>query len=397
MRPLVAVGLVVLLALGGLGAACGGSDDGQVSSLRTGFELRKGSSWTSLGEEGAFLRDLDAASGRVRVTEIGRSVQRRPLRLVTVGAPRTPEQIAAGSTMLFVCAQHGTEPAGREACLQAARDAVGAIGSATLLIIPNANPDGLAVGERGNADRVDVNRDHMDLDTPEARAIARVVRDFKPDLIGDFHEYKEEGATEVLLGDPAKLHLNADPRIRRLSGELDRYAVRALRAARFETGVYPSLTRDADESVLRQQAALRHSPSLLVETPRRGTLSPLRRASAHRAAMRALLAMFREQSRRLATDTSAAQRAALAEGASGDRRYYYRSPTRSTDRPPCGYRLTEDELRDAQDELRLQGIATRRDGSSWLVPAGQPGQPRIGLLLDARAPRKVADAEPVAC
>jgi hypothetical protein len=74
MRPLVAVGLVVLLALGGLGAACGGTDDAPLSSLRTGFELRKGSSWTSLGEEASFLRDLDAASGRVRVTEIGRSV-----------------------------------------------------------------------------------------------------------------------------------------------------------------------------------------------------------------------------------------------------------------------------------------------------------------------------------
>jgi len=309
----VIVALVVLL---GLSAAVAGSckgDDADVTELRTGFESRNGSKWTSPREERSFLRALDAASERVTVSEIGRSVEDRPISLVTVGAPRTRSQIAAGSSMLFVCTQHGTEPAGREGCLEAARDAVSDIGSSTLLVIPTANPDGLATGSRENADGVDINRDHTELTTPEARAIASVMHDYKPDLLGDFHEYKEPGASEVLFSNPATLHLDVDARIKQLSSQLNRYAVPVVDAARFETGLYPTLTPEADASILRQRAALRHSPSLLVETPRRGTLSAVRRVAAHRAAMSAMFKMLREQTRKLAGTTTAARQDAAAE------------------------------------------------------------------------------------
>ncbi len=397
MAVRLGIGLILLVTVGGVSGACGGSEDTPLTSLRTAFEQRNGSSWTSLREEALFLRQLDAASDRVRVSEIGRSVKGRPLRLVTVGASRPRAAIAAESSLLFVCTQHGTEPAGREACLQSARDAVEDLGSSTLLIIPTANPDGLATGDRENANGVDVNRDHMALATPEASAIAAVVRDYKPDLVGDFHEYKDVGASRVLLSNPTTLHLNVDPRIRRLSSELNRYSVRELDKARLETGLYPSRSPEVDESVLRQQVALRHSPSLLVETPRRGILSPLKRVTAHDAAARALLRMLREQTGRLAASTAEARRAAAAEGASGEARYYYRSPTRYSERPPCGYKLMEDEYRRVNAELRLHGVTATRAGKSWFASTAQASQPRIGLLLDARAPRELTDAEPLPC
>lgn len=397
MRILLRSGLVLLLAASATMAACGGGDERDPAVLETGFEERKGSEWTSLPEEQVFLRELDRASERVKVSEIGRSLQGRPIRLVTVGPPRAREQIAAASSLLFVCAQHGTEPAGREYCLQAAREAVEDVGSNTLLIIPTANPDGLVIDERGNGEGIDTNRDHLELSTPEAKAIAAVMRDYRPDLVGDFHEYKDEGAGEVLLSNPETLHLNVDPSIRDLTGRLHGQAVKSLRAGRFDTDLYPTLDPNANEGVLRQQAALRHSPSLLVETPRRGTLSPLERVAAHRAAAGAMFRMFSERRAELAAATAEARRRAADEEASGRGRYYFESPERYTNRPPCAYRLGEDEYFEVDARLALHGIAATGDEGSWTVSTAQASRPTVGLLLDERAPAEVTEADPVAC
>ncbi len=397
MRLLLWVRLILLAALAVTAGACGGSDDADLAKIKTGFESRDGEDWTSLREEQDFLRELGAASDKVRVTEIGRSLEDRPIQLVTVGPSRTAREIAGGTSALFVCEQHGSEPAGREACLQMARDSVHVMSSSTLLVVPTANPDGLAADERGNAEGTDINRDHMELSAPESEAIAAVMRDYKPDLVGDFHEYKEEGESRVLLSNPDTLHLNVEPPIRELSERLHDHAVDALRGDDFETGLYPSLSEEANEEVFRQQAALRHIPSLLVETPRRGTFSTVERVAAHRVAAGAVLDMLREETGRLARSTAASAREATAEGADGDERYYYRSPTESTERPPCGYTLTEEEYASVEETLQLHGVAATFDGNSWPVSAAQASQPLVGLLLDERAPEAVASGDPVDC
>ena len=397
VRVLLLVALVVVVTVASALVASGRDHGPEPARITTAFEARKGSGWTSLAEEGRYLRRVDASSPRVAVSTIGRSVEGRPIQLVRVGARRTRAQIAAGSSVLFVCTQHGTEPAAREACLQTARDAADGMGATTLLIIPTANPDGLTRTERHNVDGVDINRDHLELATPEAAAIAAVIRDYRPDAVGDFHEYKTEEASEVLLADPAQLHLGVDPRIRRWSAELNRYALRSLAAVRLRTGMYPSTGGEADESVLRQQAPLRHAPSLLMETPRRGTLSPRQRVGAQRAAMRAMLRMLRDKRRELARATAAARRDAARRGASGTTRYYYASPTVFSDTPPCGYALTEEQYRSVDRRLGLHGIRAIASGGSWIVSTAQPAQPVIGLLLDPRAPREISDGQPLAC
>lgn len=81
------------------------------------------------------------------------------------------------------------------------------------------------------------------------------------------------------------------------------------------------MSKDANEAVFRHQVALRHSLSLLVETPRRGTLSTVKRVAAHRAVAEGLLKMIREERRRLASTTTASARNTIAEGSGGRSRY----------------------------------------------------------------------------
>jgi hypothetical protein len=56
-------------------------------------------------------------------------------------------------------------------------------------ILPNANPDGSRKNTRRTADGIDMNRDHVTLNTEENRAIHSFIRSWKPNLIIDVHNY----------------------------------------------------------------------------------------------------------------------------------------------------------------------------------------------------------------
>ncbi len=58
-----------------------------------------------------------------------------------------------------------------------------------MLIVPHANPDGAEAFVRDTAAKIDMNRDHLLLRTPEARAIAQVAREYRPDVVVDAHEF----------------------------------------------------------------------------------------------------------------------------------------------------------------------------------------------------------------
>lgn len=247
---------------------------------RTGFELRGGASWTTLAEEQTFLTRLEASTRRVSTRVIGRSALGRPIVLAIVGPPRTDLRIRLGSAALFVCTQHGNEPAGREACLQRIRDLAVSASTQTVLFVPTANPDGVAADTRENGAGVDINTTYATLTTPEARAISSVLAAFRPDVLNDLHEYRAAGAHLALTRNDASYGPDIALDVKAFALHLcHRYQEPAIQAGGYGTGPYPgpvvgvTLTRSA----LRKRIV-----SALTETPRAGRLTPLQRVDAQR-------------------------------------------------------------------------------------------------------------------
>lgn len=399
---------------------------------QTGFEQRNGATWTTHGEEVAFLNAV-AASPRVRLSVAGRTKQGRPQHLVELGSPAPAGRDAAirRPTALVVCSQHGNEPAGREACLKLLRDLaytsdpklVDLLSRVTLLFVPAANPDGREANSRGNSEGTDVNRDHLGLDTPEAQAMAAIVRDWEPDVALDLHEY---GPSQPVIYDDSILwlwprNLNTDPQVHDLAVELGRkYLVPAAEDAGYSTDEYgqaevadndvAQTAGDGDEGIMRNAMGLRHVLGILVETRvdadvRQSPTEPLqtaqvqrRRVDSHGAVLKGLLRFMTERGGDAARVTAEAEQRKIAEGAARNAPVYFggadNTPPAAADvvnPPPCGYRLSEAQVAALGPRLALHGIDLYRVEGGPFVPLAQSAEPLIPLLLDARGTRKKTD------
>jgi len=126
-----------------------------------------------------------------RVTEIGRSVQGRPIRAITFGTGAT--------TVLLWSQMHGDESTATMALADivawladpaSAGDAARArLASAlTVVMVPMLNPDGAELFQRENAVGIDVNRDARRLVTPEARALKSLRDSIRPAFGFNLHD-----------------------------------------------------------------------------------------------------------------------------------------------------------------------------------------------------------------
>ena len=163
--------------------------------------------YTTQAEIQAWLREQSIAAMRTAgvqaaVISIGQSQSGQPLQaLVLTRAPATSAaalQAYGKPTVMLLGQQHGDEPAGSEALLVIARELSQGLlqpllDNLNVLIVPRANPDGAASNQRLTAGGLDMNRDHLLLNTPEAQALARLARDYQPTVVVDAHEYTVAG------------------------------------------------------------------------------------------------------------------------------------------------------------------------------------------------------------
>jgi hypothetical protein len=159
----------------------------------------------------AFMKAVAAASPQVRLTTYGYTFEGRPMPLAVIGAPgTTPEQVrSAGKTRIYVQGNiHAGEVEGKEALLWLLRSIAQGeraewFRHVVLLVNPVYNADGNervsvrnrgsqngpigGMGQRANAQDLDLNRDNTKLETAEARSLARLLTQYDPHIAIDLH------------------------------------------------------------------------------------------------------------------------------------------------------------------------------------------------------------------
>lgn len=188
----------------------------------------------------AFLEEVTAADPRMHMATFGYSYEGRPLPMVVMGtglADPSPESVmATGKLRVWVQGNiHAGEVEGKEVLQMMLRElARGAhadwFDSVVLLFAPIYNADGNervrldnrgaqhgpigGTGQRPNAQEFDLNRDHMKLDSPEARSLVRMMTAYDPHLAVDLHTTNGTRHAYHLTYSPP-LHPNTDTGIDR--------------------------------------------------------------------------------------------------------------------------------------------------------------------------------------
>ena len=411
----------------------------------TGFEDSNGADWTSHEEELAFLAAVDALSERIEIDVIGHSLEGRPLHLVRIGHPVPARLPAAGMPVeLHICSQHGNEPAGREACLVQLRDIalnedpdhLAQLAAQLTLFIPTANPDGRAANSRTNAGGSDLNRQHLQVDQPEVRAIGRVIRDYQPVINMDHHEYGP--STPILYDDdvlilwPRNLNVHEPLRDAAFAFAIDHVSP-CTEAAGYSVDEYglqaagdldlQQTAGDWDDGISRNAGGLRHSFGILVESATSpnpanveeilgGTAATQRRRVASQVKLiDCTLDWMRQFGRNGYDITRESMAAKAAEGARQSAPTYFdgqdedttvagaltgaNQPQTFQDPPYCGFRLQPEQVTaDVLAAFDIHGIESRTDADGRVfVSMAQAAEPVIGLLLDERAERHLVAAE----
>ncbi|MDI1238399.1 MAG: M14 family metallopeptidase [Polaromonas sp.] len=414
------------------------------------------SSFTSNAEIQTWLRELSTAASRspglkAAVLPIGQSQRGETLEaLVLTRAAGTDAAAIAASgrpTVLLVGQQHGDEPAGTEALLVVARELTEGLMRPVLervnvIIVPRANPDGSAAGQRVTTGGLDMNRDHLLLNTPEAQALARLARDYHPTVVVDAHEYTVVGRFLQKFGTVQKYDAllqyattaNIPEFLTKASEEwYRRPLVTALQAQGLSTEWYYTTSADlADKTISmggtqpdtgRNVSGLKNAVSLLIETRGVGIdrLHIQRRVHTHVTAISSVLASTAQRASELGQlqpyiekemSTLACKDEAVIEAAPTltQKDLVMLDPVTGADRTvkvewnsaltlrkiktrvrPCGYWLSAGS-RTAVERLRLHGVQVLRvaEPASMLGDLYRETARSAGVRQDVRG--SIADA-----
>jgi hypothetical protein len=184
----------------------------QDNSLKSRAELTNYEETSRYDDVLRFFGELQKRSPLVRVQSFGTSVEGRALPLVTLSDPPISDPRdarASGKPIVFVFANiHAGEVEGKEAMQHIARrivlgDLRPLLDKLIILIAPIYNADGNekinvmnrtaqngplgGVGVRENSKGLDLNRDYMKLDSPEAQSMVALFNRWDPHLTVDLH------------------------------------------------------------------------------------------------------------------------------------------------------------------------------------------------------------------
>ena len=408
-------------------------------NLRTQWELTGGTQYTNDVNEYAYTAAIDEASDRVRVVEIGRTRQDRPINMFIIGYPEpldTARRIARSqSAALINCNVHGNEPSGREGCLILARElafgndprTIDILSNLTVLILPTINGDGRAANTRGNSVGQDLNRDFSLLRQPETFAFTQMLRDYEPLVAYDGHEFGNSRAGDLPMLPPR--HLNVSQSI---FDEAQDMLVGSMYGQGAVDGWWPcpygctggGNVGLSQETILRNTLGLKNIVGMLLEARSAGgatrpgesgnlQANRLRKGYSQLWTQHVLLDHF------LANRDSivASRKAATQFQNSNTGPIVFRgsrlipafpaphpgqdppppevpTPDQILEDPPCGYLLTEEEFfgprtdGDTTIAERIQAHGWRvvkRQPEGYVVPLSQDQRGLIPLLLDAQA------------
>lgn len=153
------------------------------------FELHKQYKANSLFGRYITLKDIQPLLERFPTEIVGTSVFSKPIYKYTVGT---------GKIKVFIWSQmHGNESTTTKALFDFLNvlNSESEIGKKllsyfTFCILPMVNPDGAELYTRENANKIDLNRDSVNLSQPESKLLRETFDFFKPDLCFNLHDQR---------------------------------------------------------------------------------------------------------------------------------------------------------------------------------------------------------------
>ena len=153
------------------------------------IELHKEYKANSLFGRYITLKDIEPLLSKFPAEIIGKSVLGKPIYKYTIGT---------GKTRIFMWSQmHGNESTTTKALFDFfnvinSQEEIGVklLQEFTFCFLPMVNPDGSELYTRENANKVDLNRDSLDLSQPESQLLRKTFEDFKPDFCYNLHDQR---------------------------------------------------------------------------------------------------------------------------------------------------------------------------------------------------------------
>lgn len=364
-----------------------------VSYQTPGFKAGR-SDFASHEEAIAFLKELDTKHQQMSLELARKSQQGREIPIVIL-ASRDGFQ-KANPTVMILGQQHGNEPAGGEAALALIEQLMGRdsnlLEQVNVVVLPRANPDGAQNFVRATANGLDVNRDHLLLQTPEGQAIAEVALRFRPQVVMDLHEFTvgdrwldkfaAYAKYDALLQASTVGNMDAsvaDIALRDFVGA----ARNALESQQLNTFWYHTSSTDPRDKVVsmggvqpdtgRNVFGLRHAVSLLIETRGvgLGRAHFARRVHSHVLASLAVIRTAAAQGQRLVKAVEMADKATADKACQGNLvvRAMASPSTEALQFVDAATGADRTETVDWRSALQLQVVASRsRPCGYWIGP-----------------------------